>query len=367
MNKKSNKLYTLLPREVGGSQAAQGLDFQRDWSICKLLELHSSGKDYVIICEHHDDVLVLDSDDESSMIEFYQVKKKKGGKPYTIHDLIKKIDKKKNEKSSILSKLYTNKILFEDKTKSLNLVSNAALSCSDVEISAQGSICVDNLSESDISRIREHLKLAHNLTEDPDFRKITYYIQTQLSPEDPLPYLKGKIIDFLGNINPEKKYAPSAIQAMYTALFGEIKRRGTHQSSYGSFEEFKEKKGISKKSFQKMVSDMGTTKDYDTFWISIENRLNSEDEKYTVITKLKKDWIVYQINLMDPTNFTHQALCDIIKELYIKFLKEHGAVDKITSYTSWILGKFSEIKFEKKSLFSDSYIKAVAIAQLYVE
>ena len=80
-------LVTTKPRETSGPRSANRFDFQKSWALCRLLELHKSGKDYLIVFDYHDDVLVLDSCGDPNRIDFYQIKTKQSGH-WTRRDLI---------------------------------------------------------------------------------------------------------------------------------------------------------------------------------------------------------------------------------------------------------------------------------------
>ena len=63
-------------------------DFQKDWAVCQLLELHETGDDYALVVERHDDVVVLDSPTEPRRADFTQVKTKDSGN-WTVTQLLR--------------------------------------------------------------------------------------------------------------------------------------------------------------------------------------------------------------------------------------------------------------------------------------
>ena len=52
------------PRDKGGSIASSRLDYQKDWSLCRMIEAHESTDDYVFIFEHDDDLMMLVAKDD---------------------------------------------------------------------------------------------------------------------------------------------------------------------------------------------------------------------------------------------------------------------------------------------------------------
>ena len=66
------------PDDNSGSTASNRFGYQKNWVIYKLLELEMLGRDYMIIMDYHEDVIILDSSTEKNNIDFYQVKTRSG-------------------------------------------------------------------------------------------------------------------------------------------------------------------------------------------------------------------------------------------------------------------------------------------------
>ena len=69
-----DEILSKLPSDIGGSTADNGFSFQKNWALKKLLELEDSGESYTIIFDYHDDIEVLDSDEDAASIDFSQIK-----------------------------------------------------------------------------------------------------------------------------------------------------------------------------------------------------------------------------------------------------------------------------------------------------
>jgi len=67
-------LASVPPTESGGPLAKNRLAYQSDWTFCLLLSLHLRGDDYVVICDYHDDVVVIDKSNITPILDFYQLK-----------------------------------------------------------------------------------------------------------------------------------------------------------------------------------------------------------------------------------------------------------------------------------------------------
>ena len=95
------------PTEKGGAINEERLTFQKDWAICKLIELHKNQEDYLMIFEYHDDILILDSCENPTLISFYQIKTKTTG-----HWRTASLLEKQKKPNSYLGKLFLNRVKF---------------------------------------------------------------------------------------------------------------------------------------------------------------------------------------------------------------------------------------------------------------
>lgn len=94
-----------IPDDNSGSTASNRFGYQKNWPIYKLLELESLGRDYMIIMDYHEDVIILDSSTKVENIDFYQLKTRSGNY-WNQGDLISgEAKSKEGVKHSILGKL----------------------------------------------------------------------------------------------------------------------------------------------------------------------------------------------------------------------------------------------------------------------
>lgn len=350
-------------RERSGSIASNRFSFQQDWSLCKLISMEESGKDYVLIFEHDDDLITLDSPTDPKKVNFFQIKTKNSGN-WTATELIKQ----KNG-SSILGKLYSNKIKYGDDTESLNFISNAKF-----KISLNGSgqsitknkICVVECEKAEFNKISQAIKNEHVLSVDPECNLIFLNVD-DLALNDSGKHATGIISNFLYNIDPHKKYKPTLI---YVSLINEIKRRCNYEHPSGSLEELKKNKGITKKQFTGMLKVMvdGEDKRFEQFWSTTSQRLNQEQEDVRVIEKIRRCGTEYDSNITDHTNQLHKDLCRCVKEIIDKLLlKNNSSVSNLKEFLNEIVEEFKKSTFNQKypEVYTDEYIKAVALSKYY--
>jgi hypothetical protein len=163
------------PREVSGASSANRFQYQKDWALCKMLEMQLNNEEYVIILDFHEDILIIDSDVDPKIAKFYQIKTKKGDN-WTLSDLIYS----KNDGNSIMGKLYYNKLTFPNHDMELNFVTNAHFKLrirneTNPEASLNyKDICINQLEDASLKRVVEKIKQEFNISNEPDFKNITY-------------------------------------------------------------------------------------------------------------------------------------------------------------------------------------------------
>ncbi|MGR0480863.1 MAG: dsDNA nuclease domain-containing protein [Candidatus Electronema sp. V4] len=94
-NSLAHKLAITKPRENAGSRSANRFDYQKDWAICELLKLYLAQKDFLLILDYHEDIVVLDSESVPKKAIFYQIKSKRTGN-WTVAELCRAASGKKH-------------------------------------------------------------------------------------------------------------------------------------------------------------------------------------------------------------------------------------------------------------------------------
>jgi hypothetical protein len=112
-----------VPRERAGTRTQGRYNFQTNFGILKLVELHESGQDFRIIFDVFDDLMIVDSAISPAQAWFYQVKSKDPG-DWTIPDICKSVGAQAPR--SIISRLYAHIDCFGVAVAETALVSNAA-------------------------------------------------------------------------------------------------------------------------------------------------------------------------------------------------------------------------------------------------
>ena len=350
-------------RERSGSIASNRFDYQKDWSLCKLLEIHESGKNYVLIFEHDEDLIILDSENNPKKIDFFQIKTKDSGEG-KVSDLIR--SDKKTTSLSFLGKLYSNKIKYNSQVGSLNFVSNAKFN---IELKKGGNalkhveVCIVDCSDKEIKKISAKLKKEYSLKKDPEC-KLIFLKVTDLSLHDSGTHTTGKISKFLSKLNPEKKYQP---ELAYRMIFDEIKRKSNYEYECKTIDKLKQNKSIGKKEFTGMLDIIGGVdkdRNFEENWNITQQRLNQEKEDLRMINKIKSAWIRYETKVFDHSDGPHKELCLCIKTIVSNFNKK---VESLRDFLENSLEQYKATEFNKnhQKVYDDEYIKAVILAQYY--
>jgi len=313
----ASKLASRPPRETSGPRSANRFDYQKDWIILHLLELHKSGEDYVIICDYHEDVIVI-NDETSNVGKFYQVKTLTDD-TWTLSKLIKR--KKGN---SILGKLYQNYILAADDVCSLHLVSNAHydLTMANGESSKplsniQCSELLDSESKTIADSLAEECKCTCLIPSKP----ILCFEVTALSVTDHAGHTKGKIAEFLQVFLPR---AAHPVIPVYQTLFDEIRRKTNHEGTFTTTTsgDFIRQKSLGRSDVTKLLAHVLAAKDLDETWKCVREQLSFERFPPFVIKSIGNMWQRYQVERQDLTNLKLQHLRKRVQELCMAALKD---------------------------------------------
>lgn len=242
------------PREISGSRAANRFDYQKNWAICLLLELYEDQSDFLLLLDYHDDIAVLDSEENPKLCRFYQVKTKDPG-TWTLAQLLTR----KKPHNSILGKLFLHTLTFGDVVEKLIIVSNARL-----EGNLESGEKTSNFSDFPFSALNtksyqelcNSLKDELDLPEIPLIKEMLCYLHSDLGTHAHPEQVQGKLVDFFDRLNPEGKHN---IKAIYRALSDEFSRKTTYEFIQLDWARLKKAKGFGRKDAERLVHTVLST------------------------------------------------------------------------------------------------------------
>ena len=360
-----NEIIENKPRENAGARSSSRFDYQKDWSICQLLDFHNEKSDYLFVFDYQEDLMIMDSESNPKKVSFYQIKGKKNKGYWTLAELLKSPISKKNEiLLSIVGKLYDCKLKAKKSTESLNFVSNIGFKVSDKEFKSleKKEICIIELNSDDKQKIQQKLIQEHPNEEVTEYEEITFLKVVELNLDDSPTYTKGKIADFLNERYPNAKHN---IPLIYQHLFNEVKRKSNYNKDIISFDDLIKRKAIGKTNFQEMLDVCGASKDYNYEWRNIEAIFSNEGVKYSTIKKIKKSWDTVEVERMEPNNSIIKSIVKRVQEL-VKFAVDNNLINDDTLMECVHKIKDEYIKQPiNQSIYDDSFIEAIILSEVY--
>lgn len=312
------------PRETSGSRSSNRFDYQKDWTICRVLELHATGVPYLVICDYHEDVLILDAEDRPTSIASLQVKTKDSG-DWTEKQLLKRQRGARSAKlGSILGKLHSfaHSRAFVGPITSIRMVSNARFELK----TADGRGPSNVLSWRDLcpllaarieAAVRTELNLAAHAPLDPGIDFET----SSLGILDHSAATKGRLAEFFEtNFNLVK--AP--IVAVYRALFDIVKERSDVESVFSDFSQLRAKKGLPRSEIERLFQRAGLTRDRDADWTMVSSQLIAEQFSYFRAVGIRAAWQAHEIAMMDTTQVALQSSASDIRRIVLTHLCQHA-------------------------------------------
>ena len=360
--------FAAIPREAGGSRNSNRTDFQKDWALCHLLELHDTRENYALVVERHDDVVVLDCPSDPKRADFYQLKTKDDG-DWKLAKLLyvekSKADPAKKgveKKMSYLAKLYSNRLACDGCDMTASFVSNARFAftlANGEDGTARTEICLAELSTTDLAKVLAKLKEEHGLANEPDCAGSFYFRRCDLGVNNHSVCAQGKIAEFL-----EKRHLGDAqsVVAFYRTLFEEIKRRTNHEAEPGSFDAIIHRKSITKPGFQAMIDTLRNPRDLDAVTGQISTHLQQDGVAFTAIRAIIKDCkLVFLERRGSKLPKALFAACEQVIDAIHADGDEHSLKEMIDLGIAQVKAR----NIPGTELFKDTYLTALLLLAIY--
>lgn len=314
------------PRETSGSTSTNRFNFQRTWALCQWLRLHESQRDYVLLMEFHDDVVVLEGSAEPLSVEFYQVKTRKDGH-WSVKNLLavsakaakgshpdlfgttgKGTAKLKGIPGSILGKLLEHCQHFLPYLRSLNLVSNVSFKIP-LANNTPPSTERDHFNLAEVAAgVRSEFTSAARtelaLPSPPPWDKINFVV-TGISLTEHETHGAGELAGFLERKRPGGRFP---VQPLYRTLCGELSRRAANEWQPASFEDLFKKKGVCRRDLDDFLAAAGGLTDPEEQLQRATSQLSLEGLGFRDTVVVENSWRRYCIDRMNYANLVVQAL-----------------------------------------------------------
>jgi hypothetical protein len=260
-------------RESGGTVGADRYDYQKNWTLCKILDLHAQGINYVVLCEFHEDVTVLNDTVDPSKVTFYQVKTDEK-KNWTVQRLIaRKKGAGENRLPSILGNLCAKSAELAGCEAQFRFASNAKYNIQSMAGTSLEQtnvfLCIE-INEADRDKLKTALSDELGGVLPASFEHILGFEVADLSLASHSDLTTGKLAKFL-----DEYAAGCAVHTaiFYRALFDEVRRRTTARWPKTTLGDVCGMKGISRALFDGMLGVAMRATPVDHTWTLIQQEL----------------------------------------------------------------------------------------------
>lgn len=250
----ADALLRIEARESGGIVGADRYDYQKDWALCKILDLHEKGGGYVVVCEYHEDITVLDHHADPSKVTFYQIKTDQKNN-WTVRRLIaRKKGAGADKLPSILGNLFSKSAELAGCDAEFRFASNAKYSiksASGASLEGESSFLCINIDSAERTQIKQALLEELKAPLPHSFDTMLGFEVAELGLSSHQDSAAGKLANFL-----DKYAAGCAVSAapFYRAIFDELRRLTVAKRPSTSLEDVCKVKGISRDQFDGMLT-----------------------------------------------------------------------------------------------------------------
>jgi hypothetical protein len=298
----SDGLLGAIPREQSGAETAERYEYQLHWALRELLRRHASGKNYCVLLEYFDDVVMLDDDQDPQHADFVQVKTKRSGH-WTITELMKRGGKEKTELSPI-GKMYAHRLSFPGASIALHFLSNVPLKVTladGTSADAHPAVRCRDLADKDVRRLTAAVRAEHGITEGAavDVAEITAFLFCEFGPQAAASAVVGELDRFLEQLFPLRKVRTSAV---YQAIVAELRRRNNCRVRPESFGALISLHGMSRREFDGLMERVGIHDDPEGDWQAVEARIVHEGWPVAEQVRVRNAWRRYIARRTDHTD-----------------------------------------------------------------
>jgi hypothetical protein len=266
-------LAELPQRESAGRMAADRFDYQKNWALCRILELHAKADDYVLFFEYHEDVAILDSATNPTRSTFVQVKTAKG-KKWSLKELTKRPPMAKSKAgASILGKLCEKEAKLGTHKADYLFVTNASIDLGQSQHDEPGELDVKSIPSEVLKDLKQALENELGCEVDSLVADRLRFEKSTLALDNHEDATKGRLATFVDGF---AVGCSVPIAPLYRTLFGEIRRK-TVATTTGSFAQVCGRKGISRSDLDGMLRRAIRSTPADRTWMMILARLEGSD------------------------------------------------------------------------------------------
>jgi hypothetical protein len=289
--------------EEGGAISSDRFDYQKNWALARLLSLHQGDGNYVLLCELHEDIAVLDCPEQPSSAVFYQIKTS----DKSAWTLKKLTNRKKGKEGSLLpsilgrlcakaAHLQGQQVTFQFVTNNGSGYSFKAPTASHAN-EASGQRLFEALNPDEWESVRKCLKdeLGEDFGDILQNGLMVSIAQIPLGMHNEATL--GLVTDFLDqggkgiHINPK---------VFYRSLFDELRRRTVAKRPAGTIADVCKVKGIDRQGFDLMLKSASLVAPATGAWMHVLAELHKDGVSLAIRTSLRTAYPDYFSRMQTP-------------------------------------------------------------------
>lgn len=237
-------------RESAGANTSGKYGFQVHWALCTIIDKHAQKKEYAVLVEHHEDVVIANSlEATSAEFEFYQVKNV--GKPYTVGSLTKREKGANNTlKSSVLGKLLSSCVntMYETRITKIGLVSSSGFSLKIDKSLKLDVIKTGDIDSTELANLTQAIQNELNIHLMPEH---LHFIVPEIQLKNQEDYVVSRFAYLVSSLFPGAHSNPVEI---YRAVIDEMGRLSRLEYDYKDWERLLEKKSLTSANVQEVIT-----------------------------------------------------------------------------------------------------------------
>jgi hypothetical protein len=284
------------PRERSGTRSANRFDYQLSWAFCLLLDLEGQNRDYLLVLDYHDDVVVFDAENQPTQMDFYQIKTE-ANRNWTLTSLL---DRANGVGLSIIGKLYSHRLSFEKAVRSLNFVGVVPIKLKTKD--HPKGIVVDycrltDLCDEALAQVSKALQKEHELP-DPPACDVEFILRTDaLSVKDHATHAEGRLSRHLAGAFGDRSYN---VSHAFKALIDELRRGNNFEGDVRSSFDLVHKKGVGRVEFSGLLKRCAGAASRER-WEPVQRTLIQDAVDVFELAEYERAWETWELVRCDPS------------------------------------------------------------------
>ena len=298
------------PREVDGARVNNRMGYQKNWAIWKILTMHQEDRDYAVLLDYHDDVVVLEPSANPEHVDFYQIKTTT--EPHwTCGDLLRS----DGPSGCIFSKMCINIIKFKAYARLVALVSNKSFGLKVGGKAADASTQL-NATDIDAEEFDKLVERAHNelVSEGPidpeEARRVIQFIVADLPLENQHLFIIGKVASCLAHVFSNCRDQRFDVKQVYDRLYSEVERctKFENLEKIRSPSDLLAFKTITRNDITDTLKAFDPRLEPEQAFKSVETSLQRLGYSDSRISHFRREWRKYAALTKDPQDASVRAL-----------------------------------------------------------